>query len=60
MTAKYSTSFGSVTMIDDPLTVGPESNSIVVGRAQGIYGSADQDKGALLMMLNFCVHNWKV
>ncbi|KAG5581919.1 hypothetical protein H5410_052546 [Solanum commersonii] len=38
MTAKSSTSFGSVTMIDDPLTVGPEPNSTI---------------GALLMTLNF-------
>ena len=60
MTAKYPTSFGFVTMIGDPLTVGPESNSTIVGRAQGIYGSTDQDKSALLMTLNFCVHNWKV
>lgn len=60
MTAKYPTSFGSVTMIDDTLTVGPDSNSTIVGRAQGIYGSTDQDKSALLMTLNFCVHNWKV
>ena len=60
MTAKYPTSIGFVTMIGDPLTVGPESNSTIVGQAQGIYGSADQDKGALLMTLNFCVHNWKV
>uniref|UniRef100_A0A3Q7IHL3 Dirigent protein n=1 Tax=Solanum lycopersicum TaxID=4081 RepID=A0A3Q7IHL3_SOLLC len=30
------------------------SNSTIVDRAQGIYGSADQDSGALLMTLNFC------
>ena len=60
MTAKYPTSVGSATMIGDPLTVGQESNSTIVGRAQGIYGSTDQDKSALLMTLNFCVHNWKV
>uniref|UniRef100_A0A3Q7IHC7 Dirigent protein n=1 Tax=Solanum lycopersicum TaxID=4081 RepID=A0A3Q7IHC7_SOLLC len=53
MTAKYPTSFGSVTMIGDPLTVGPESNSTIVGRAQGIYGSTDQDKsnGSTLSIL---------
>jgi len=53
MTAKSPTSFGFVAMMDDPLTVGPEPNSIIVGRAQGIYGSADQNEGALLMTLNF-------
>ncbi|WMV51588.1 hypothetical protein MTR67_044973 [Solanum verrucosum] len=53
MTAKSPTSFGFVAMMDDPLTVGPESNSRIVGRAQGIYGSADQNEGALLMTLNF-------
>uniref|UniRef100_M1BZH5 Dirigent protein n=2 Tax=Solanum tuberosum TaxID=4113 RepID=M1BZH5_SOLTU len=40
-------------MIDDPLTVGPEPNSTIVGRAQGIYGLADQNEDALLMTLNF-------
>uniref|UniRef100_A0A3Q7IHE6 Dirigent protein n=1 Tax=Solanum lycopersicum TaxID=4081 RepID=A0A3Q7IHE6_SOLLC len=60
MTAKYPTSFGSVTMIDDTLTVGPDSNSTIVGRAQGIYGSANQDKGALLMILNFVFTTGKV
>ncbi|XP_049400788.1 dirigent protein 21-like [Solanum stenotomum] len=53
MTAKSPTSFGFVAMMDDPLTVGPETNSRIVGRAQGIYGSADQNEGALLMTLNF-------
>ncbi|KAG5581922.1 hypothetical protein H5410_052549 [Solanum commersonii] len=53
MTAKSPTSFGFVAMMDDPLTVGPEPNWTIVGRAQGIYGSADQNEGALLMTLNF-------
>ncbi|OIT28021.1 dirigent protein 21 [Nicotiana attenuata] len=52
-TAKSPTFFGFVAMIDDPLTVGPEPNSTIVGRAQGIYGSADQKEAALLMNLNF-------
>ncbi|CAN4123506.1 unnamed protein product [Withania somnifera] len=33
--------------------VGPELNSTIVGRAQGIYGSADQNEAGLLMTLNF-------
>lgn len=40
-------------MADDPLTVGPEPNSKLVGRAQGIYGSASQHEGGLLMVMNF-------
>ncbi|KAM3343664.1 dirigent protein 22 [Capsicum galapagoense] len=53
MTSKSPTFFGSVSMMDDPLTVGPEPNSTIIGRAQGIYGSADQNEASLLMNLNF-------
>ncbi|XP_059298284.1 dirigent protein 21-like [Lycium ferocissimum] len=53
MTATSPTFFGFVAMIDDPLTVGPEPNSTIVGRAQGIFGSADQNEAGLLMTLNF-------
>ncbi|XP_006366617.1 dirigent protein 22-like [Solanum tuberosum] len=53
MTTKSPTFFGFVAMADDPLTVGPEPNSTIVGRAQGIYGSADQNESGLLMNLNF-------
>ncbi|XP_059298282.1 dirigent protein 22-like [Lycium ferocissimum] len=53
MTAKSPTFFGFVAMIDDPLTVGPEPNSALVGRAQGIYGAADQNEVGLLMTMNF-------
>uniref|UniRef100_M1C4L9 Dirigent protein n=2 Tax=Solanum tuberosum TaxID=4113 RepID=M1C4L9_SOLTU len=51
--SKSPTFFGYVAMIDDPLTVGPEVNSTLVGRAQGIYGGAGQKEAALLMTLNF-------
>ncbi|TMW90774.1 hypothetical protein EJD97_015285 [Solanum chilense] len=51
--SKSPTFFGYVAMIDDPLTVGPEVNSTIVGRAQGIYGGAGQKEAALLMTLNF-------
>ncbi|KAE9593914.1 hypothetical protein Lal_00016926 [Lupinus albus] len=47
------TGFGSVTMADDPLTSGPELDSKLVGKAQGIYASASQDEVGLLMVLNF-------
>lgn len=40
-------------MIDDPLTMGPESSSKVVGRAQGFYASASQSEAGLLMVMNF-------
>ena len=40
-------------MIDDPLTVGPEPGSKLVGKAQGIYASASQEESGLLMVMNF-------
>ncbi|XP_020213016.1 dirigent protein 22 [Cajanus cajan] len=52
ITNTSSTLFGVVVMADDPLTVGPEPGSKVVGRAQGIYGSAAQDETGLLMIMN--------
>ena len=45
--------FGMMAMIDDPLTTGPNPNSKLVGRAQGLYGSASLSETALLMALNF-------
>ncbi|OMO68829.1 Plant disease resistance response protein [Corchorus olitorius] len=39
-------------MMDNPLTVGPEPDSELVGRAQGIYASASQTEVGLLMVLN--------
>ncbi|KAK9068560.1 hypothetical protein SSX86_012675 [Deinandra increscens subsp. villosa] len=47
------TGFGAVIMIDDPLTVGPERGSKIVGRAQGIYASACLTDTRLLMALNY-------
>lgn len=52
-TNKSATLFGLIAMADDPLTVGPEPNSKLVGRAQGIYGSASQHEDGLLMVMNF-------
>ncbi|XP_071720469.1 dirigent protein 22-like [Rutidosis leptorrhynchoides] len=46
--------FGLVTMMDDPLTLTPEPGSKVVGRAQGIYASADLKEIGFLMVLNYC------
>ncbi|KAK4432188.1 Dirigent protein 21 [Sesamum alatum] len=53
VTNSSATGFGLVVMIDDPLTLGPNISSKIVGRAQGIYGSADLSNLGLLMVLNF-------
>ncbi|KAK6145095.1 hypothetical protein DH2020_021915 [Rehmannia glutinosa] len=45
--------FGMVNMIDNPLTVGPELSSKVVGKAQGFYAMASQEEIGLLMTMNF-------
>ncbi|KAF9680737.1 hypothetical protein SADUNF_Sadunf06G0152600 [Salix dunnii] len=52
-TKRSISSFGLVTMMDDPLTVKPEISSKLVGRAQGIYASASQSELSFLMALNF-------
>ncbi|KNA06325.1 hypothetical protein SOVF_181970 [Spinacia oleracea] len=46
-------SFGSLFMADDPLTVSPDPNSYLVGRAQGLYGAASQKGVNLIMGLNY-------
>ncbi|KAL1312275.1 hypothetical protein AAHE18_16G026600 [Arachis hypogaea] len=51
-TNNSATSFGAVDVIDDTLTIAPESNSKVVGKAQGIYAFASQDEIGLLMVMN--------
>ncbi|KAF2322784.1 hypothetical protein GH714_030708 [Hevea brasiliensis] len=38
---------------NDPLTQGPDPNSKLLGRAQGLYGSARQSELCLLMAMNF-------
>ncbi|CAK9162077.1 unnamed protein product [Ilex paraguariensis] len=47
------TGFGVLMMVDDPLTVAPDPNSKLVGRARGFYGSAGQTELALIMVMNF-------
>nr|GEX96681.1 dirigent protein 22-like [Tanacetum cinerariifolium] len=47
------TLFGLTLVVDDPLTMGPEITSKLVGRAQGMYASASQNDFALSMALNF-------
>ncbi|KAL1569334.1 dirigent protein 22-like [Salvia divinorum] len=53
ITNSSATGFGMVVMIDDPLTAGPNMSSKIVGRAQGLYASADLSEIGLLMALNF-------
>ena len=45
--------FGFLSMIDDPLTLGPKVSSKLVGRAQGFYASVSQQEVSLLMVMNF-------
>lgn len=47
------TGFGDISIIDNPLTMGPERNSKLVGRAQGIYASAGLNEFGLLMAMNY-------
>ncbi|CAI9774462.1 unnamed protein product [Fraxinus pennsylvanica] len=48
-----SSGFGMISMIDNPLTIGPDLNSTMVGRAQGFYALASQEELGLLMTMNF-------
>ncbi|EYU20682.1 hypothetical protein MIMGU_mgv1a023457mg, partial [Erythranthe guttata] len=50
VTNSSATGFGFMVMIDDPLTLGPNMTSKIVGRAQGIYASADLNNFGLLMV----------
>ncbi|OEL26013.1 Dirigent protein 21 [Dichanthelium oligosanthes] len=47
------TGFGTVIVIDDPLTEGPNLTSKLLGRAQGMYVSAGKDSLSLMMTMNF-------
>ncbi|KAG4209502.1 hypothetical protein ERO13_A03G203600v2 [Gossypium hirsutum] len=53
-TEKSPTLFGALLMADDPLTETPDPKSKLIGRAQGIYGSAGKEELALLMVMSFC------
>ncbi|XP_057964021.1 dirigent protein 23-like [Malania oleifera] len=46
------TFFGQMTMVDNPLTAGPDPSSRLVGRAQGLYASAGLEQLSLLMVMN--------
>ena len=46
--------FGSVSVMDNPLTETPEPNSTLIGRAQGVYAMASQhDEFSLLMTVTY-------
>ncbi|PWA75727.1 disease resistance-responsive (dirigent-like protein) family protein [Artemisia annua] len=47
------TGFGATIIIDDPLTEGPNRTSKIIGRAQGMYASADLNVFGLMMAVNF-------
>ena len=47
-----STFFGTVQMIDNPLTATPDPKSKLWGRAQGLYASTSQEELVLLMAMN--------
>ncbi|XP_057790028.1 dirigent protein 2-like [Salvia miltiorrhiza] len=51
--------FGMTTIIDDPLTEGPEPGSKVVGRAQGVYTLSAKDGAALLMAITLVFQEGK-
>ncbi|KAE8663534.1 Dirigent protein 23 [Hibiscus syriacus] len=53
-TEKSPTHFGALLMADDPLTKTSDPNSKLLGRAQGVYGSAGKDELALVMAISFC------
>ncbi|EFH59095.1 disease resistance response [Arabidopsis lyrata subsp. lyrata] len=54
-----STSFGSITMMDNALTSDVPVNSTVVGQAQGFYAGAAQRELGFLMAMNFAFKTGK-
>lgn len=58
-TDKSLTRFGTLMMVDDPLTETRDPNSKLVGRAQGLYGSAGQKDISLIMAMGFAFTDGK-
>ncbi|KAB2034723.1 hypothetical protein ES319_D04G105000v1 [Gossypium barbadense] len=52
-THRSSSFFGDIYVIDDPLTIKPDINSKMVGKAQGMYAYSSHTEISLLMVLNF-------
>lgn len=44
--------FGTVATVDDPVTVGPTMDSMLIGRAQGLYINSQLDGKALYMVFS--------
>ncbi|KAI3950800.1 hypothetical protein MKW92_020576 [Papaver armeniacum] len=53
------TGFGELYMVDNPLTEGPDPNSRLVGRAQGLYGSSERNELSLVMGINLVFTGYK-
>ncbi|KAL0356605.1 UNVERIFIED_CONTAM: Dirigent protein 15 [Sesamum calycinum] len=53
ITSNSATSFGSVRVLDNPMTAGPDINSEPVGRFQGLVTSADLQILSFAMNINF-------
>jgi hypothetical protein len=58
-TINSTTGFGLTHIIDNPLTLGPQLSSKLVGRAQGFYSSASQVGLEFLMAMNFAFNEGK-
>ncbi|RZC19088.1 Dirigent protein 19 [Glycine soja] len=58
---KYNTttSFGTVGVMDNALTTGPERSSKLVGRVEGLYAATSQTEFNLLVVLNFVLTEGK-
>ncbi|XP_020583769.1 dirigent protein 22-like [Phalaenopsis equestris] len=51
--------FGMIAIIDDLLTEGPDRNSTLLGRAQGLYAATGQEEVSLLMTMNLAFTSGK-
>ena len=59
ITSKSPTRFGETLVVDDPLTLGPEPSSKIIGHAQGIYSSVSKEERSLIMILNLVFNDGK-
>lgn len=59
ITSKSPTRFGETLVVDDPLTLGPEPYSKIIGHAQGIYSSVSKEERSLIMILNLVFNDGK-
>ncbi|KAH6821214.1 hypothetical protein C2S53_010328 [Perilla frutescens var. hirtella] len=53
ISATSPTHYGLIRVMDDPLTIGPEPDSNIIGRVQGTNGGSSLEEIGLLMILNF-------